>query len=104
MTQAITSFLDNVQVNAEEYDADEDNFHEMMDEVHIANNLDIQMRFGESLKLAKTEANQTTIFVNKIGNTALKNQWKPSRMKINQDTLRFRPVEEATRTLELRPS
>ena len=54
MTQAITNFLDNIQVNAEEFDADEDNLHEMMDEVHIANNLDSSMRFGESLKLAKS--------------------------------------------------
>ena len=103
MTQAITNFLDNIQVNAEEFDADEDNLHEMMDEVHIANNLDSSMKFGESLKLAKNEANETTIFVNKMG-TALKNQWKPARMKINHDTLRIRSEAEATRSLELRAS
>lgn len=103
MTQAITNFLDNIQVSAEEYDADEDNLHEMMDDVHITNNLDSSMKFGESLKMAKSEANETTIFVNKFG-TALKNQWKPKKMKINQETLRLRSVDEARRNLELRPS
>ncbi len=68
---------------------DDDNLHEMMDEVHMSSDLDNAMKYGENLRNAKDEAVDTSVFVNQLA-SGLKTQWKPSKLRINQESLKFR--------------